>query len=70
MADIIEFNPEERAARRNPDPPTTKAEAQAHILRDAMINIVSGARDLKHACQIASEALDDIEEDDGGKAPA
>jgi hypothetical protein len=43
----------------------TVAEVQAYILRDAMINILSDPRDLEHAQGIASEALCDIEEDDG-----
>jgi hypothetical protein len=68
MADVIEFDPAKRSARRNPGPPMTAAEVRAHTLRDALLDILSGARDLEHA-QIANVALCDIEEDGGSKAP-
>jgi hypothetical protein len=70
MADIIEFNLAERTARRNPGPPMTEAEAQREVLRDALINIPTDARDLEHPRQMESEALSDIKGGDGGKAPA
>jgi hypothetical protein len=66
MADIIEFNPEERAARRNGSSPVTDAD----VLRDVLLSIIADARDLEHARQMAAEALDDFEGYDGGKAPA
>jgi hypothetical protein len=48
----------------------TDAESQREALRDALINILTDARDLEHARQIASKALGDLEGDGGGKTPA
>ena len=66
MADIIEFNSAERAAKRNPGAPATDLD----VLRQYLIGILVDARDLQHARQMASEALDEVEGRGPGSTPA